>query len=121
MKKYRINLNGKTYEVEVEEMKEGEEIKPAQPKHQAAPKVLQKSQPVSNAGQGQDVSAPMPGTIVGIKVKEGDTVKAGQVLVILEAMKMENEIIAPKDGKVMQVKVSQGANVGAGEGLILIG
>ena len=75
--------------------------------------------PVSLAS-GETVSAPMPGNIIRIDVKEGDKVTSGQVLVILEAMKMENEIVAPKDGTVAQIVTSKGAVVETGSPLIVI-
>ena len=66
------------------------------------------------------VEAPMPGTILNIQVNEGDTVKAGQVLLILEAMKMENEIVAPRDGKVAAILTTKGASVNTGDKLVSI-
>ena len=69
---------------------------------------------------GEAVKAPMPGNILDVKVKAGDSVTKGQTLVVLEAMKMENEIPAPKDGKVAQVVVTKGATVGAGDTLVVL-
>lgn len=66
------------------------------------------------------IEAPMPGTILSINVNEGDTVKSGQVLAILEAMKMENEILAPRDGKVVSIVVTKGASVNTGDKLVVI-
>ncbi|HZX46742.1 MAG TPA: biotin/lipoyl-containing protein, partial [Clostridia bacterium] len=66
----------------------------------------------------QTITAPMPGTVLDVKVKEGQSVKQGDVLVILEAMKMENEIFAPADGTVASVNVSAGASVNAGDVLV---
>ena len=71
-------------------------------------------------GTGDPVNSPMPGTILRVEVKEGDAVKAGQLLVVLEAMKMENEILAPKDGTVAQVVVSKGSHVETGSPLIVL-
>ena len=68
-----------------------------------------------------NVTAPMPGNIVSVKVNVGDTVKSGDVLCVLEAMKMENEIMAPKDGKVVAVSVSQGSTVSTGDVLVSLG
>ncbi len=109
MKKYKVNVNGKAYEIEIELMSESEtaSIKTAAP--QAAPAAV----PVAS-GAGEQVTSPMPGTILSVNVKAGDTVKKGQVLMILEAMKMENEIMAGSDGIVASVNVNQGASVESG-------
>lgn len=129
MKKYRITVNGNTYDVEVEEM-QGEVERPVytpnpQPATSqatsvapkpAAPQPKPQSKPaVASPGA---VTSPMPGTILDVKVKEGDDVKKGQVLMILEAMKMENEIIASADGKVKTVYVQKGASVNTGDPLV---
>mgnify|MGYP004636985865 CR=1 FL=1 len=102
MKKYKVNVNGTVYEVEIEEMTGA----PA-----AAPVA---AAPAAPAGAGERVVAPMPGNILSVNVAAGDTVKKGQVLMILEAMKMENEIMAPCDGKVTAVAVTKGAAVESG-------
>ena len=102
MKKYKVNVNGTLYEVEIEEMTGA----PA-----AAPVA---AAPAAPAGAGERVAAPMPGNILSVNVAAGDTVKKGQVLMILEAMKMENEIMAPCDGKVTAVAVTKGATVESG-------
>ncbi len=131
--KYKVTLNGKTYEVEVEQGKavlldEYEALAPA-PAAVAVPAAAPAAAPVAapaasaapvNLEAGEAVNAPMPGNILRIDVAKGDTVKAGQVLVILEAMKMENEIVAPKDGTVAQVVTSKGAVVDTGSPLIVI-
>lgn len=116
-KTYHITLNGKVYEVEIEEVKAGQ--KP-QPTVSAAPKAEPKKE-VAATGSGEAVEAPMPGTIVSVNVKNGDSVKKGQVLAILEAMKMENEIVAPIDGTVVSVDVQKGQNVNLGDSLVQIG
>ena len=72
-------------------------------------------------GAGEAVSAPMPGTIVKVNVTAGQAVKAGDVLCVLEAMKMENDITAPKDGTVTQVVAAKGASVSTGDALVVIG
>jgi biotin carboxyl carrier protein len=134
MRKFIVNVNGKQYEVEVEEITSGAtsnikqtpavqvEPKPEksapQPKVETAPKEVKKQVQVS---QGAEVvTAPMPGTILNINVNEGDAVKEGQVLIILEAMKMENEILAPKDGKVVSIPVTKGSSVNTGDQLVII-
>ena len=130
--KYKVTLNGRTYEIEVEAGKamlldEYEAIAPAAP---AAAPVAAAAAPAAPAaapaapavtGAGDAVTAPMPGTILKVNVTNGQAVKAGQVLVVLEAMKMENEIMAPKDGTVTQVVVSKGASVDTGAPLVIIG
>lgn len=104
MKKYRVNVNGSLYEVEIEEM-DAPAAGAAAPQAPAAPKA-----PAAPAG-GQQIKAPMPGTILDVRVQAGQAVKKGQVLVILEAMKMENEIQAPCDGTVTSVSVRKGDSV----------
>ena len=109
MKKYLVNVNGTEYAITVEEMAEGAEMpKAAAP---AAPAAAPKA--AAPAG-GEKVNAPMPGTINAVKVTSGQQVKKGDVLFVLEAMKMENEIYADKDGKVGQVFVQKGASVNTG-------
>ncbi len=106
MKKYRVNVNGSVYEIEVEEM-DASAVSAAPAAPAAAP-----AAPVSAApAAGAQIKAPMPGTILDVKVQNNQTVKKGDVLVILEAMKMENEIQAPCDGKVTGVNVRKGDTV----------
>ena len=102
MKKYKVNVNGTSYEIEIELMSETEASSAKASAPAAAPA---QSAPVA-AGEGEKVSAPMPGTILDVKVNTGDTVKKGQVLFILEAMKMENEIMAGVDGQITSVGVT---------------
>ena len=104
MKKYRVNVNGTAYEVEIEEMTGA----PA-----AAPVAAAPAAPAAS-GAGESITSPMPGNILAVNVAVGDMVKKGQVLMILEAMKMENEIMAPHDGKVTAVAVTKGAAVESG-------
>ncbi len=111
MKKYKVNVNGTSYEVEIELVSETKSAKSANAPIAEAPKA---------AGEGEQVKSPMPGTILDVKVKAGDSVKKGQVLVVLEAMKMENEIMAGTDGTVTSVAVSKGASVGTGDMLLTI-
>ena len=106
MKKYRVNVNGSLYEIEIEEM-DASAAKRA-PAAAPAPAAKPAAAPV---GAGTKVNAPMPGTILDVKVQVGQSVKRGQVLVILEAMKMENEIQAPCDGKITGVNVRKGDSV----------
>ena len=112
--KYKITLNGRTYEVEVNQdqamlVDEYEAYAPAP----AA------AAPVSVAA-GEVVAAPMPGNILSVNVAQGAAVKSGDILVILEAMKMENEILAPRDGTVAQVVVTKGATVDTGAPLVVL-
>jgi biotin carboxyl carrier protein len=129
--KYKVTLNGRTYEVEVEAGKamllsEYEAVAPA-PAAPAAPAAAAAAAPAAApaapavTGSGEAVNAPMPGNILKVNVKVGDAVKSGTVLVVLEAMKMENEIMAPKDGTVTQVLVSKGSTVDTGAALVVIG
>lgn len=128
--KYKVTLNGKTYEVEVEAGKavlldEYEACAPAPaaaPAAETAPSAAAAPAPTPtvNLAAGEPVNAPMPGNILRVEVKQGDTIKAGQLLVVLEAMKMENEILAPKDGTVAQVVVSKGSTVETGSPLIVL-
>ncbi len=112
MKKYRVNVNGTVFEVEIEEMTGA----PAAPAVAAAAPAT----PAAPAG-GEKITAPMPGTILAVNVTSGSTVKKGDVLMILEAMKMENEIMAPCDGTVTSVSVTKGAAVESGTLLCTIG
>lgn len=109
MRKYNVNVNGTAYEVTVEEVKGGAAAAPAAPAAAPAP-----APAPAAAGAGEQITAPMPGTILDVKVTAGQQVKSGDVLMILEAMKMENEIMAPKDGTVTAVSTSKGAAVESG-------
>lgn len=112
MKNYTITVNGNVYEVTVEEGAQGAAPSAAPAVKPAAPKAAPKK---AAAGAGSiKVVAPMPGKILGVKVKNGEAVKKGQVVMILEAMKMENEIVAPEDGTVASIDVNEGASVEAG-------
>lgn len=128
MRKFNITVNGVSYEVEVEEIKDGMPAptpraaapvgptgKPAAPKAAPAPAKPATSAPTAGA---TIIESPMPGNIWKIEVKEGQVVKAGDVLLILEAMKMENEIMAPVDGVVASIHVAEGAAVNGGDILV---
>ncbi len=114
MKIYKVKVNGKLYEVELESVSENEG-KVEAPKQEAP-----KTAPVSD-GQGTTLKAPLQGTILRINVAVGDTVKKGQAVVILEAMKLENEVVAPCDGVVKEIKVSKGQSVNNQDALLIIG
>lgn len=129
--KYKVTLNGRTYEVEVEAgqamlVDEYETYAPvapaapaATPAAAAAPAAAAPAAPAVTAA-GETVAAPMPGNILRVEVTQGATVKAGQLLVVLEAMKMENEILAPRDGTVAQVVAQKGSTVDTGAPLIVL-
>lgn len=122
MRRFLIKVNGTQYEVDVEEVgAAGPVSQPLAGKNmtpvQAPTKTAAKTESAAPAGAVR-VHSPMPGTVLKLNVKTGDVVKKGQVLLILEAMKMENEIVAPNDGKIAAVHVEKGASVNAGEDLI---
>ena len=140
MKKFNVTVNGKTYAVEVEEVGAGQGGFTYQPVQQApvqqpvqpafeAPKAPEapvrrapkkEEQKAAAVGDGELMSAPMPGTILNIMVTEGQTVKKGEIILILEAMKMENEIAAPADGVVSKIYTSKSSTVNAGDPLLTI-
>lgn len=134
MKKYNIKVNGTTYEVEVEEEKGNDApvvspiVRPAPAvpaptaptpaPAPAAPKETAAAAPI--AAGAQTITAPMPGTVLEVKVVPGQAVKAGDILIILEAMKMENEILAPSDGTIDTVQTTKGTSVNASDILVTI-
>jgi glutaconyl-CoA/methylmalonyl-CoA decarboxylase subunit gamma len=126
MKKYIVTVNGKKFEVEVEEAGAIGTVQ-AQAPVQEAPKAatpapVAPAAPAAAPSSGQNaVKAPMPGTILDIKVSQGQSVKKGDVLFILEAMKMENEIMAGQDGTVVSVTVSKGSSVNTDDTLAILG
>lgn len=130
MKQLKITVNGKAYDVTVEEMGGATPVAAAPvaaapvaapvaaPAPAAEPAAA--AAPVATSGDGEPVNAPMNGNIVDVKVSAGQSVKTGDVLVILEAMKMENEIVAPNDGVIGAVLVSKGETVDTGATLVTI-
>ena len=131
--KYKVTLNGKIYEVEVEKgeavlLKEYEAAAPAPapaaaPAEAAAAPVAPapvKAAPAAQLGAGTAVNAPLPGTVLQVKASVGQAVKAGETVMIIEAMKMENEIVSPKDGKITSVVAQKGAAVNASDPLFTI-
>ena len=121
MKYYNITVNGVAYSVSVEETAAGAApvaAAPAAPKAPAAPAAAPKAAAPAGASGAVSVKAPMPGNILDVKVAAGASVKAGDVLVILEAMKMENEIVAPQDGTVASINVNKGDTVNSGDVLV---
>ena len=125
MKRYNVTVNGTTYEVVVEEVGGASTYTaptysaPVAPSAPAAPKAAPKAN--ANVGGGANkVTAPMPGTILDVKVTVGQSVKKGDVVCVLEAMKMENDIPAPCDGVVASVNVQKGASVAANDVLVTL-
>jgi biotin carboxyl carrier protein len=121
MKRFNITVNGKAYDVAVEEITDGSAPVVAAPVA-AAPKAAAPAPAPAAApvGEGEKVTAPMPGTILDVKVSVGDSVTKGQALMILEAMKMENEIVAPCDGKVTSITVKKGDTVNSADTLATV-
>ena len=108
MRKYRVTVNGTVYEVELEEITGAAPATPAPAADKPAPA------PAAPAGEGERITSPMPGTILSVNVIPGQSVRKGDVLMILEAMKMENEIMCPRDGVVGSVQAAKGAAVESG-------
>jgi len=125
--RYMVTINGKNYEVEVEKgqakvlgitqapVTQSPAPSPAKP--EPAPAAAAAEKPVPTGG-GEIIKAPMPGTVLNIKVNPGASVKRGDILMILEAMKMENEITAPRDGKVANILTGNGQSVATGDPLL---
>ncbi len=122
MKNYRITVNGNVYDVAVEELS-GEEATVSMPAPKKAPVSVPKpaaapaAAPAAGGKGSVVISAPMPGKILGVKASVGQSVKKGEVLLILEAMKMENEIVATQDGTVASIDVQVGSQVESGDTL----
>ena len=130
--KYRVKLNEKVYEVEVEQgkaqlLKEYDAVSapaapasvPSAPVTAAAPAAPAPA--VASSGAGETVKAPLPGSVIEVKISSGQQVKKGDVVMLIEAMKMENEISAPKDGTIVSVLVSKGSKVEDGTPIYVIG
>ena len=115
---YKVRLNDKIYEVDITEgeasllsvSQEGDKVTPAAPSSPAVVRTVQSGTSV--------IKSPLPGTVLAIKVSVGDSLKAGQIVAVIEAMKMENEIVAVKSGKVSHIHVVKGAQVSTGAPLI---
>jgi len=130
--KYIVSINDKNYEVEVEQG-EARIVKTTQAIQvemtpSAAPVAVNIPTPGVSAaaatpvavGEGEPIKAPLPGVILGVKVNAGTSVKRGEILLILEAMKMENEIVAPRDGVVTQIVANKGSAVNTGDVLVML-
>lgn len=124
MRKFQVTVNGVFYEVDVEEISSDSIAKTipltATTAVPAALQVSPAAKTISPSAKGSVINSPMPGVILDVAVKVGDIVKEGNVLMLLEAMKMENEIMSPKDGKVSVLNVQKGSTVHAGDVLIVI-
>ncbi|MCP3887579.1 MAG: biotin/lipoyl-binding protein [Desulfobulbaceae bacterium] len=132
MKLFRVVVNGSEYKVEIEEINEQGSAQTPAPKSTPAPSPQPAPQPAAakpapaakpaaaQTPAGGAIVAPMPGTVLRVEVNKGDSVTQGQILLVLEAMKMENEIQAPADGVVQELNISEGASVNAGDTLIVL-
>ena len=115
MKNYRITVNGNEYDVAVEEVGASTSTSAPKAAPKAAPKKAAKAAPKASAGAGSvKVSSPMPGKILSVKKNVGDSVSKGDTILVLEAMKMENDIVAPEDGTIASIDVNEGASLEAG-------
>ncbi len=124
MKRFNITVNGKAYDVAVEELDANAAPVAAAPvaaPAASAPAPAPAAAPTPTAGAGEAVNAPMPGTILDVKVNNGDSVTKGQVIMILEAMKMENDIVATCDGTITSLLAKKGDQVNSGDALATIG
>lgn len=120
MKNLKITVNGVAYDVQVEEVG-GDAVPSAPAAPAAAPAAPKAPAAAPKAPAGETVNSPMPGTVLDVQIKPGDYVKAGETMLVLEAMKMENAIVAPKDGKVVEVYVIKGQTVESGTALVALG
>ena len=117
MKIYRVKVNGKVYEVELEALTENKESIQVTPKEEK----VENAPAATTATGGTNVCAPISGKVLDVRVKVGETIKKGQVVAIVEAMKLENEVPSTAAGTVKEIKVSKGSNVTSGEVLIVLG
>ncbi|MDR0943335.1 MAG: acetyl-CoA carboxylase biotin carboxyl carrier protein subunit [Ruminococcus sp.] len=121
MKRYNISVNGVAYDVSVEEADGNQTAMPmSTPAPVSAPLQAAPAAPVAPVSGGTQIKAPMPGTILDIKAAAGSAVKKGQAIMILEAMKMENDIVAPTDGTLASINVEKGAAVTSDQILAVI-
>ena len=134
LRKFRVRLNDKEYMVEMEELTRGFEAPaaqeapaqavpapaPSQAPAEAASEPSPAPAPASQPGSGEEVTAPMPGTILNVLLQPGETVAESQAVVVLDAMKMENQIVAPKAGQVTSILVKEGQTVDVGETLFTV-
>jgi glutaconyl-CoA/methylmalonyl-CoA decarboxylase subunit gamma len=131
MKMFRVVVNGSEYKVGIEELQEEIASQPHQAKVTPAPQPSQSPAPpkpqakpaatrTDSAAAGGTIVAPMPGTVLQVSVNIGDKVIKGQTLLVLEAMKMENEIMAPSDGVVQELNATKGVSVNAGDILVIL-
>lgn len=129
MSRYRITLEGKTYEMDVELISESSAVQPALHREAKAAETAPKKEtepaaaptvPRSDMDGAGTVTAPMPGTVIRIAKGEGEIVKAGELVLILEAMKMENEIFSPEDGTIAAMNCAEGSTVATGDILFAV-
>lgn len=115
MKIYKVKVNGKVYEVELESVSETSGTIVSEKKADAP------TPAPATSGEGTPLLSPIQGTVLKINVAVGDSIKKGDVLLVIEAMKLENDIVAPKDGVIKGIKVSKGQNVNSKDELLIIG
>ena len=115
MKIYKVKVNGKVYEVELESVSETSGTIVSEKKADAP------APAPATSGEGTPLLSPIQGTVLKINVAVGDSIKKGDVLLVIEAMKLENDIVAPKDGVIKGIKVSKGQNVNSKDELLIIG